>query len=280
MGLLHRLIIALLLCSFIVPLVSSTASGIPASSFSLKNGEWVDNFGIDRNNADTNGSLMGYLPNLAFETLGDNKELAFSTGEFFQSQYPSKTERAAAILRYVQTWTEYGDDSSTFIRDGVPQEEWAQNADEFIHALNTTTGVKAVGDCEDMAFLCSTIYLGAGFNVSIVDAYDHAALLIWLPEYSNANDYWDINDGRGEGWIWVEATGSTNPLGWTPSDFEDGDWTAYHLTNTSAFEIEPQQYYPTSTSIDLSTLGIIVLVIVGIISVLGRLIRAHTSRQW
>ncbi len=49
------------------------------------------------------------------------------------------------------------------------------------------------------------------------------ALLIWLPEFSNANNYWDIpNDGRDAGWIWVEATGSSNPLGWTPPDFEDG----------------------------------------------------------
>jgi hypothetical protein len=236
------IIIFLLLFTSGIPLIK-TASGLPASSFSQQNGDWYDNFGIDRNYY---ASPDGYLPNLAPETLGENKEIAYSIGERFQDNYQSKTERAIAILKYVQTWTEYGYDSDNVVRDGIAQEEWAWNADEMAHAFNQTTGVKAIGDCEDMAFLCGTIYVGAGFDAAVVDAIDHVALLIWLPEFSNADYYWDINDGRGAGWIWVEATGSSNPLGWTPSDYEDGEWFAYTIANSSAFVTYPEPFQPTS----------------------------------
>jgi hypothetical protein len=276
------LILFLLLCAPAVALIK-TASAFPASSFSqhYSNGynDWYDNWGIDRNDAGIDGELPGYLPNLATETLGDNKELAYNIGQRFLSNYPSKTDRAVAILKYVQTWTEYGYDSDNFVRNGVAQDEWAQNADEFAHAFNETTGVKAIGDCEDMAFLCGTIYVGAGFDAAVIDATDHCALLIWLPEFSNANDYWDLNDGRGTGWIWVEATGSSNPLGWTPSDFEDGGWTAYPIANSSQLVSNPEGFQPnldsTSTSTDLDVLGIIVTVIFLVISALIRMKRTH-----
>jgi hypothetical protein len=238
---LRYLILFLLLCNSAFALIEAT-SGLPASSFSLKDGDWYDNFGIDRNYY---AGPDGFLPNLAPETLGENKEIAYSIGERFQENYQSKTERAVAILKYVQTWTEYGYDSDNVVRNGIAQEEWAWNADEMAHAFNQTTGVKAVGDCEDMAFLCGTIYVGAGFDAAIVDAPEHAALLIWLPEFSNADYYWDINDGKGAGWIWVEATGNSNPIGWTPPDFENGEWTAYHITNSSLFVTDPEPFQPT-----------------------------------
>jgi hypothetical protein len=34
-----------------------------------------------------------------------------------------------------------------------------------------------------MAFLCAIPYAGAGFNAAVVDAPDHAACLIWLPDF-------------------------------------------------------------------------------------------------
>jgi hypothetical protein len=89
-----------------------------------------------------------------------------------------------------------------------------------------------------MSFLCSTIYLAAGFDVALVSPPEHVALLIWLPEYDNANYYWDIpDDGREHGWIWVEATGDKNPLGWTPPDFADGDWDSC-LLGFSEFNVK------------------------------------------
>jgi len=271
---LRYIIVLLLLCTPAAAL-TKTARAFPASSFYQQNGDWHDNWGIDRNDAGTNGQFPGYLPNLAYETLGNNSELAYSIGQWFLNNYPSRTDRAVAILKYVQTWTYYAYDSDTFSRNGVPQDEWAQNADEFSHAFNQTTGTKAPGDCEDMAFLCGTIYVGAGFDAAVIDATDHCALLIWLPEFSNANDYWDIGDGRGTGWIWVEATGSSNPLGWTPPDFEDGGWTAYPISNSSQFVSNPEGFQPNTesapTSTDLDTLGTIVFIVFALILALIRL---------
>jgi hypothetical protein len=255
-----------LLCVLVVA-VSLTANGLPASSFTIEEGDWYDNWGIDRNYY---GGPNGYLPNLATETLNENKELSYSIGERFQANYPSKTDRAVAILKYVQTWTEYGYDSDNVVRDGISQDEWAWNADEMAHVFNETTGVKAIGDCEDMAFLCGTIYVAAGFDATIVDAPDHVALLIWLPEFSNANDYWDLsNDDRDAGWIWVEATGSSNPLGWTPPDFEDGGWNAYPIGSLE-FTSESEPTQSTSTSIDMDVLVVIVVVVLSIISALAK----------
>jgi hypothetical protein len=121
-----------------------------------------------------------------------------------------------------------------------------------------------------MAFLCGTIYVGAGFDAAVVDATEHAALLIWLPEFPNANSYWDLpNDDRDAGWIWVEATGSSNPLGWTPPDFENGGWTAYPIGSLEFIpELQPEP--PQSISINLDVLAIIVFIIFSILSALAR----------
>ena len=124
-----------------------------------------------------------------------------------------------------------------------------------------------------MAFLGGAIYVGAGFDAAVIDATDHCALLIWLPEFSNANDYWNINDGRGAGWIWVEATGSSNPLGWTPPDFEDGGWIAVPI---NSLQIVPETPTPSqSTSTNLDVLGIIVTIIIPIILALIRMKSTH-----
>lgn len=209
----------------------SVAYGLPSGDvyppdFTLNQGEWYDSWGFNRNNA--YGS-EGFLPNVAYESLGTHKELAYKIGELFKTNYPQKVERAEAILAYVQRWTDYGYDVENVYMDGILQDEFAWNADEMAHAINETTNSVAIGDCEDMSFLCSTMYIAAGFDVTLVSPPGHVALLIWLPEYSNANYYWDILDGRGFGWIWVEATGENNPLGWTPPDFNDGDFEVYSL---------------------------------------------------
>lgn len=253
--------------SFLILLIMTSSSTrgaccVPASSFTRRGGAWYDNFGINRNYY---GGPDGFLPKLIYESLGEYKELAYSIGERFRERYPSKNERAVAILRYVQRWTEYGYDGDHVVRNGVPQEEWAWNADEMAHAFDEVRGIKAIGDCEDMAFLCGAIYIGAGFEVAIVDALEHAALLIWLPEYPNANLYWDIpGDGREAGWIWVEATGKSNPLGWTPPDFRDGGWTAHIIGSSGSL---PGQVPHKPISIDLDILAAIIFII--LLSLLG-----------
>jgi hypothetical protein len=260
------LLLILALSITILPL--GRVSAFPSSDFTYNNGEWYDSWGINRNSYD--GS-HGYLPNLAYETLDSNKELAFSLGESFKNNYASTTSRAEAILNYVQTWTTYGYDSENVVRDGVSQDEWAWNADEMAHNMDKTAGIKAVGDCEDMAFLCATIYTGAGIDAAIVDAPEHVACLIWLPEYPNADNYWNLpNDNRNAGWIWVEATGESNPLGWTPPDFADGNWNAYPISSKQPTGIETTPLQPNEPEpfpMDLMIIGIIVVLILIALSV-------------
>ena len=208
-------------------------NGLPSGGqhppiFTSRNGDWYDSWGFNRN---VYWGDDGYLPNIAYESLGSDKELAYSLGEWFRSNYDQRVDRAEAILDYVQRWTDYGYDEDNVFKDNVPQEEWAWNADEMAHMFDENQNTIAIGDCEDMSFLCATIYLSAGFDVAIVSPPSHVALLIWFPEYDNANYYWDIpDDGKEYGWIWVEATGEANPLGWTPPDFDDGDWISYPLS--------------------------------------------------
>ncbi len=261
------IVFLLLLLSF-----TGVVQAVPSSGFTERGGEWFDDWNINRNYY---GGSNGYLPNMAYETLDSNRDIAFSIGESFKAEYPSVTGRAEAILAFVQTWTEYGYDEDNVFRNGSPQYEWAWNADEMAHAFNETTGVRATGDCEDQAFLCATIYLGADIDAAIVDAPEHVACLIWMPEYSNANRYWDLADGyhEGAGWIWVEATGETNPLGWTPPDFTNGDWSAYPISR-QGLETSPvvEAPWPSVGPIDLdtTTIAIIVIVAIGVLLLLGK----------
>jgi hypothetical protein len=211
------------------------SGGVYPPIFNYSNGYWYDSWDFNRNYY---AGEDGFLPNVAYESLGSDKELAYKIGEWFEDNYDSKVERAEAILNYVQKWTDYGYDADNVFRDGIAQEEWAWNADEMAHMFNVTTNSVAIGDCEDLSFFCATIYVASKIEVALVDAPEHVALLIWLPEYDNANYYWDLpDDGRDYGWIWVETTGEVNPLGWTPPDFSDGYWDTYIL-GFSKFNVE------------------------------------------
>jgi hypothetical protein len=257
----HFLSIKILLAVAVMLLAASATAvscfpsgGSYPPTFTYRNGEWYDSWGYNRNYY---AGADGFFPNLVYETIGDNKELAYSIGIDFKTSYSDDVQRAVEILKYVQRWTEYGYDEDNVFMRGVAQPEWAWNADETAHMFDTTIGTVAIGDCEDMAFICGTIYLGAGYDIAMVDAPGHAALLIWLPEYPNANYYWDLGDGRGAGWIWVETTGETNPLGWTPTDFNDGDWNAYTFSsstlNVNYSPIEPEVDEDVTVTVSVST---------------------------
>lgn len=251
---------------------------LPSSTFTERRGEWFDDWGYNRNYY---GGSDGYLPNLAFETLGENMELAYRIGDSFKAEYPNAADRAEAILKYVQTWTEYGYDEENVFRRGVPQPEWAWNADEMAHALNETTGVTAIGDCEDLSFLCATLFEGAGIDAAVVDAPEHVACLIWMPEYANANRYWELASGYhdGAGWIWVEATGETNGLGWTPPDFKNGNWYAYPIALQGARTWPTSQPTPpTNLPIDFDFVTLIIIAVI-VLAVLFALGSAGSSRR-
>jgi len=229
-------LVLLSLASSVVGIFAYPSGNKWPPEFEYQNGAWHDKpWGINRNawyGAD------GYLPNLEYESLGNYTDLAYSWGEGFKRDYPNRVQCAEAILSFVQRWTEYGYDKDYVTRDGVAQMEWAWNPDEMAYMIREArdAGTVARGDCEDFAFLCGVLYLGAGFDVTIAAMPGHVALLIWFPDYPNANIYWDILDGRGYGWIWVEATGHNNPLGWTPPQFHDGNFNVYpiqHVMPTS-----------------------------------------------
>ena len=230
---LSTFILTILFCINIVHALPS--GGVYPPEFTYKNGYWYDSWDYNRN---LYVGDDGFLPNVAYESLGADKELAYEIGEWFEENYDNKVERAEAILNYVQRWTDYGYDEDNVFINGVAQDEWAWNADETAHMFDETTFSVAIGDCEDMTFLCATLYIASNIEVAIVEPPEHVALLIWLPEYDNANYYWDIpDDGREYGWIWVEATGEVNPLGWTPPDYSDGDWNTF-LLGFSRFSVE------------------------------------------
>jgi hypothetical protein len=269
MSLLKKSAIFLLVALILVPQAKAIPSGgVMPPVFKYRSGFWYDDFGLTRNDAFGTDGTDGYLPRMQSETIGVDKELAYSIGERFKDMYSDRNALAAAILKYVQTWTEYGYDSDNVIMGGVSQDEWAWNADEMAHNINEATGALAVGDCEDLAFLCATIYVGAGFETAIIDAPQHCALLIWLPDFQNANQYWELSeDNRGAGWIWVEATGSSNPLGWTPPDFFDGDWTAYTLVDGVYHPQQPVSSNSSSSGFDdLDLIFAIVFIILIIVS--------------
>lgn len=218
--------ILLLLSSFIVGVLAEPSNDFTKKVFEIEDRYivcWYDDWGVNRNSA--YGMYVdrrdGYLPKIIYESLGQNRERAYEMGELFVDRYPDHVRRAEAILSFVQTWMKYGYDNECVFREGVAQEEWAWNPDEMAHEVDEAqmSYEPARGDCEDFGFYCTVLYLAAGYDVKIIDAPEHVALMIWLPEYPNANVYWDVNDGRGPGWIWVEATVDTARLGWTPSEY-------------------------------------------------------------
>ncbi len=269
---LTRVLLTLAAVGLILP--TNLVAAFPSQGFTMRSGDWYDSFGIDRNSY---SGPHGYLPSMATETIGENRELAYGIGVAFSDNYVSETRRAEVILQYVQTWVEYGYDAENVFQNGVAQDEWAWNADELARMFNESTGIKAVGDCEDMAFLCATIYTGAGIEAALVDAPDHVACLIWLPSYPNADNYFDLtNDDKGAGWIWIEATGKNNPLGWTPPDYEDGDWEAYFFdTQQSAQPVTSGSLFPGPFSIDIDTIVIAIIVV----AVIAFLASASTSSR-
>ena len=88
----------------------------------------------------------------------------------------------------------------------------------------------AQGDCEDSAILLSVLYKAAGFRSAIVLTPGHVATLIHLPEYRKAPRKLILNGE--DGWVWIEATGATNPFGWVPDSLLKGDLIAKEITNS------------------------------------------------
>ncbi len=114
-------------------------------------------------------------------------------------------------------------------------EEFAQNADELATTINQD-GI-GHGDCEDSAVLLAVMYKGAGYRSAIAVGQGHTACLVYLPDYDKATAVFKL-DGE-PGWIWAEATGSNNPLGWVPKEFINAQVPVYEIDEEPVEQREP-----------------------------------------
>ena len=75
------------------------AYAVPSATFTKRTNygyeEWYDSWGFNRNYY---GESDGYLPNLAYESIGNDKELAYSIGEQFKVDYPQKVVSMFSVL--------------------------------------------------------------------------------------------------------------------------------------------------------------------------------------
>jgi hypothetical protein len=210
-------------------LTAGYAWASPSQNFTEKNGDVFDDWEICRTRAfGTDGfyqiSSDTFRPVIAFESLGDNAAQAYKLGEQFSQDYPDPIQRAEAIFKFVRDRVRYTTDIDQFGHD-----EFAQNADEM--AATIEGGRASYGDCEDSAVLLAVMYRGAGYRSAIVIGEEHTACLVYLPDYTQAPVFFELN---GEpGWVWAEATGKNNPLGWTSKEFIDVRLAAYEITSES-----------------------------------------------
>ena len=211
------------------------AAATPSASFYERDGDVFDDWEISRTRAfGEDGfyqiSETSFRPVIAFESLGENAALAFGLGERMAAQYPNRIRRAEAIFSLVRDRVNYASDIDQF-----GYEEFAQNADELARVIEQD-GI-GYGDCEDSAVLLAVVYKGAGFRSAIVVGPSHTAALVYLPEYRKATALLEL-DGE-TGWVWAEATGRNNPLGWVPKEFINVELAAYEVSGEAIGEIEP-----------------------------------------
>ncbi|MBA7628184.1 hypothetical protein ES703_35660 [subsurface metagenome] len=199
----------------------------PSSDFE-RNGDVYDNWKICRTRSWGDDGFFQvsdstFRPAIAFESIGEIgelKDVAWEVGERFKSEYPDPNECAEQIFAYARDHVTYTSDAIQFGYD-----EFARNADEVVEDIQSTGSSR--GDCEDYAVLLAVMFKAAGIPSAVVLAPEHAAALVYLPDYPDANTSWSL-DGES-GWIWAEATGRTNPLGWTPSKFMRSDLAVYEI---------------------------------------------------
>ena len=217
------------------------ASGFASESFHTRGGDIFDDWEICRTAAfDEDGfyqvSETGFRPVIAFESLGRQADVAYSAGEQIADKYQDPIQRAEAIFSFVRDGVTYTSDV-----DWSGREEFARNADEL--ATSILEEGLGYGDCEDVTVLLAVMYKAAGFRSAIVLLSEHTALLLYLPDYDEATVFFEL-DGES-GWIWAEATGRNNPLGWAPEQYLDMQIPAYEiLAEMPAYEIPAEGTAP------------------------------------
>ena len=201
-------------------------SANPSSGFYEIKGDVFDDWGICRTRAfGEDGfyqiSETSFRPVIAFESLGESSALAYSLGEQIAAKYPDPIQRAEQIFRFVRDRVNYTPDIDQFRYD-----DFAQNADEL--AITIDQDGIGYGDCEDSAVLLAVMYQGAGYRSAIVVGSGHTAALVYLPDYKKTTVVFEL-EGK-PGWVWAEATGKNNHLGWVPKEFVNVKLAAYEIS--------------------------------------------------
>lgn len=215
-------IIPILLFLLVSPCLAS-----PSESFPERRNEIYDDWGVCRTSAQGNDGFFqvhenGFRPIIVYESFGEYSDVASSIAENIGSKYSDKRKIAEEIFKIVKNLVNYTSDRSQFGYD-----EFAQNADEL--ARQIVKNNRAAGDCEDYAILLSVMYETVDIRSAIILAPGHAACLVHLPNYEKGNISWSFKGEKG--WIWAEATGKNNYLGWTPDKYMGKDLIAYEIEN-------------------------------------------------
>jgi hypothetical protein len=209
----------------------------PSANLNEAGNEVFDDWGIFRTRAfGEDGfyqlSETSFRPVIAFESLGTEAALAYNLGKEFADEYPDRAQRAEAVFHFVRDRVKYVPDVDQF-----GYEEFALNADEL--AITISQDGVGHGDCEDSAVLLAVIYKGASYRSAIAVGKEHTAALVYLPEYEKATAVFEM-DGEA-GWIWAEATGKNNPLGWVPKEFINAQVAVYEIGEEPVAIQEPPQ---------------------------------------
>ncbi len=223
---LHRIAVGAVALAILGMMVVSTAMATQSQEFFLRGDEVYDAFGICRSRgAGEDGFLQltddGFDPIIVRESFGENIDTAWELGITFAEKYPEPNQRAEQIFYFVRNKVVYTSDVDEF-----GHEEFAQNADELAGAILKKGS--APGDCEDDAILLAVLYKAAGFRSAIVLLPGHAAALVHLPGYNKASRTFTLEGEQG--WVWLEATGRTNPMGWLAPSLVSKPMAAREIT--------------------------------------------------
>jgi predicted transglutaminase-like cysteine proteinase len=229
-----RLLLGLVVALLVAAATAGYTSAFLSEGFHERDGDIFDDWEICRTRAfGEDGfyqiSETGFRPIIAFQSLGDQANGAYRLGEQIADEYPDRLQRAEAVFRFVRDRVKYVSDIEL-----SGSEEFAQNADELAATI-VEDGI-GQGDCEDMVVLLAVMYKAAGFRSAIALVPEHTALLVYLPDYDEATAFFEL--GGEPGWIWAEATGRSNHLGWAPKEYLDTKIATYEiLAEIPAYEI-------------------------------------------
>jgi predicted transglutaminase-like cysteine proteinase len=254
--------VILLSIAILMAAVPASVLAVSSAKFYEQGGQVYDDWNVCRTDATGEDgffqvySQTNFCPIIVGESLGEDAGKAYLIGQQFARDYPDVHQRAERIFAFARDKVRYTSDAEQF-----GYGEFARNADETATTIENE-GL-AYGDCEDYAILLVVMYKGAGFRSAIVLAPEHAAALVYLPDYKKANRILSI-DGE-TGWVWAEATGGNNPLGWMPERFIGETLGAYEVEDEAITEVVLPDKPPTkvtpgggSTGIHISPFFIVI----------------------